>query len=99
MLDAGARSTVAIPFDGYAPDDVALYFGTIPIPSTWPAGSGLGRLREGRFESIFGRQVPLFSGVNGIVQTPAGETWLAGPAVSCASARPRWSAPSTNMIE
>jgi len=77
-LDAATRSSVAIPFDGYAPDDVALY--SASSDTVYVAGRfGLGRLREARFQSISARQVPLFSGVNGIVRTPAGETWLAGP--------------------
>lgn len=76
-LDGPTRSKIVIPFDGYAPDDVVLY----PAPSgtIYVAGRfGLGRLRNGHFGSISTRHMPLFSGVNGMVQTPAGETWLAG---------------------
>jgi signal transduction histidine kinase/ligand-binding sensor domain-containing protein len=77
-LESGLRRSVALPLDGYAPAEVALY----------PAGSdalfaggrfGLARLRGGSFQSISARRVPLLSGVNGIVQTPEGDSWLTTP--------------------
>jgi len=78
QFDGAERRTIHIPFDGYAPDDVTLYSAS---PDTvYVAGRfGLGRVRGGRFEAISARSVPLFSGVNGMVQTPSGDTWLASP--------------------
>jgi signal transduction histidine kinase/ligand-binding sensor domain-containing protein len=77
-LDGSARTSFRIPFDGYAPDDVMLHLGT--RDAVYVAGRfGLGRIRTGRFDSISARRVPDFSGVNGMVQTKSGETWLASP--------------------
>jgi signal transduction histidine kinase/ligand-binding sensor domain-containing protein len=77
-FDGQQRRVVSIPFDGYAPDDVALY--SAPSGSLYVAGRfGLARLGNGRLETILARRVPLFSDVNGMVQAPSGETWLASP--------------------
>jgi signal transduction histidine kinase/ligand-binding sensor domain-containing protein len=77
-LDGQVRRVMRIPFDGYAPDDVALY--SAPSGGLYAAGRfGLARLGNGRLETISARRVPLFSGVNGMVQTPSGGTWLASP--------------------
>jgi len=78
-IEGGTRRSIRIPRDGDAPDDVTLY---LAAPDTvYVAGRfGLGRIRDGRFDSISARRVPQFSGVNGIVRTPAGNTWLASPA-------------------
>ncbi|HVJ03489.1 MAG TPA: triple tyrosine motif-containing protein, partial [Sphingomonas sp.] len=77
-LDGGTSTAFRIPFDGQAPDDVMLH---PTAPDTVYVGGrfGLGRIKAGRFESISARRVPLLSGVNGMVETRAGETWLAGP--------------------
>ncbi|SEH13318.1 Two component regulator propeller [Sphingopyxis sp. YR583] len=76
----GARSIrTAIPWHGYEPDDAALY--PAPDGSLFVAGRfGLARLRGGRFQSISANRMPPFSGVNGMVVIPGGESWLAGPA-------------------
>ena len=79
QIDGARRTDIKIPFDGYAPDDVTLYR---------PAGNeiyvagrfGLGRVEAGRLQTIPAKRVAEFSGVNGIVRTPAGDTWLASPA-------------------
>lgn len=77
-LDGLRRRDLAIPFDGYAPDDVTLY--AAASDKIYIAGRfGLGRIRAGRFQTISARQVPAFSAVNGIVETSAGETWMASP--------------------
>jgi signal transduction histidine kinase/ligand-binding sensor domain-containing protein len=77
-IDGARRTGVKIPFDGYAPDDVTLY-----RPSAneiYVAGRfGLGRMQAGQFRTIPAKRVPEFSGVNGIVRTTSGETWLASP--------------------
>jgi len=78
LLEGGKRSAAAIPVEGYAPDDATLYFA--PPDTVYVAGrSGLSRFRKGRLQTISARRIPLFSGLNGMVQTPAGDTWLAGP--------------------
>jgi signal transduction histidine kinase/ligand-binding sensor domain-containing protein len=77
-LDGATRSAFPIPLDKYQPDDASLF----PVaPDTVYVGGqfGLARLRDGRFQSISARRVPLLSGINGMVQTSAGETWLATP--------------------
>lgn len=77
-LDGPAPSTALIPLGGYPPEDVALY--PAPPDTLFVAGRfGLARLRNGQFRSISAHRVPRFSGVNGMVQTPNGESWLAGP--------------------
>lgn len=67
-----------IPWEGYEPDDAAFY--PAPAGRLLVAGRfGLARFQGGGFQSISARRMPLFSGVNGMVQTPAGDIWLAGP--------------------
>lgn len=78
LLDGPVRRSTPIPFNGHEPDDIALY----PAPSgaLFASGEfGLARLRNGHFDSIPAQRLPLLSGVNGMVQTHAGETWLASP--------------------
>ncbi|MDP5277469.1 triple tyrosine motif-containing protein [Sphingomonas sp. DG1-23] len=77
-LEGEVRRSVPLPLDGYGPAEVALY----PIaPATLFAGGrfGLARLRDDRFQSISARRVPLLSGVNGMVRTSEGDTWLTAP--------------------
>jgi signal transduction histidine kinase/ligand-binding sensor domain-containing protein len=77
-LDGPARRSAVIPFGNYEPHDVALYpaaHDTIFVGGRF----GLARLQGGRFQSISARRMPLFSEVSGMVQTPEGESWLAGP--------------------
>ena len=78
ILSGSRRRELAIPHDGNAPEDVTLALAT--SDTVYVAGRfGLGRIRDGRFAAVSARRVPAFSGVNGIVQTPTGETWLASP--------------------
>lgn len=79
LLDGTVRWSTPIPFGGYEPDDVALYS---PRADTVFVGGefGLTRVRNGDSRTISARRVPAFSGINGMVQTPGGETWLASPA-------------------
>jgi signal transduction histidine kinase len=69
---------VALPLGGYAPAEVML---AASAGGTVYAGGrfGLARIREGTLAHISARRVPALSGLKGMVQTPAGETWLAGP--------------------
>ena len=77
-IDGARRTDVNIPFDGYAPDDVTLY--RPAANEIYVAGRfGLGRMQAGQFRTIPAKRVPEFSGVNGIVRTPSGDTWLASP--------------------
>jgi len=76
-VEGSMRDAVPIPFGGYQPYDVALY--VAPPDTVYVAGRfGLARLRDGRFESISARRISLFSGLSGMVRTPAGDTWLTG---------------------
>ena len=77
-IDRSKVARTPIPWEGYEPDDVAFY--PAPDGSLLVAGRfGLARFRDGRFQSISARLMPLFSGVNGMVRTPSGDMWLAGP--------------------
>ena len=78
-IDGRRRTDIKIPFDGYAPDDVTLYR---PSANEIYVGGrfGLGRIQKGRFSGIPAKRVTQFSGVNGIVRTADGDTWLASPA-------------------
>lgn len=78
-IENGKSKSALIPFGGYQPDDVALH--PVSPGKLLVAGRfGLARLQNGQFKTISARRAPLFSGVNGIVQTPGGDTWLAGTA-------------------
>ena len=77
-IDGDRRRAVPIPWDGYEPDDAALY--VAPDGGLFVAGRfGLARFQDGRVQKISARRAPLLSGVNGMVQTPDGDSWLAGP--------------------
>jgi signal transduction histidine kinase len=78
-FDGAARHSIPLPFGGYEPEVVSLYTGS--PGALFAAGwFGLARLRGDAFKSISARRMPVFSGVNGMVQTPDGVMWLAGPA-------------------
>src|SRR5262249_13214686 len=67
-----------IPFGDYQPYDVVLH--TDVTDSVFVAGRfGLARLRDGRFQTLYASQAPLFSDVKGLVRTPGGDVWFAGP--------------------
>jgi signal transduction histidine kinase/ligand-binding sensor domain-containing protein len=78
LLDGRAHDTFPIPFGSYQPYDVVLHS---EAPDTFfVAGRfGLARLREGRFQTLYAHQAPLFSDVKGMVRTPAGDMWFAAP--------------------
>lgn len=100
-LDGLARRSFAIPFGKYEPDDVALYSetpGTLLVAGEY----GLAQLAGDRFRTITSHQVPLFSGINGMVRSVTGYTWLASPGgilrlrtadLDRAFADPAWSPP------
>ncbi|HKA45440.1 MAG TPA: triple tyrosine motif-containing protein, partial [Burkholderiales bacterium] len=79
MLDGRAQTVLPIPFGGYQPDDVVLHSAA---PHTlFVAGRfGLARLWDGRFQTLYAPQAPQLSDVKGMVRTPTGEMWFAGPA-------------------
>jgi signal transduction histidine kinase/ligand-binding sensor domain-containing protein len=78
LLDGRARDAFTIPFGDYLPYDVVLY--SVAPDTLFVAGRfGLARLRNGRFQTLYARQAPLFSDVKGMVRTPAGDMWFAGP--------------------
>lgn len=78
-IDGDRRRTMPIPWDGYEPDDAAIY--DAPDGGLIVAGRfGLARFQAGRVQTISARRTPSLSGVNGMVQTPDGDSWLAGPA-------------------
>jgi signal transduction histidine kinase/streptogramin lyase len=78
MLDGLAQSTFPIPFGDYQPYDVVLHS---EAPDTvFVAGRfGLARLQQGRFQTLYADRAPLFSDLKGMVRTPAGDMWFAGP--------------------
>ncbi len=76
-LDGLVRQSFPIPVGSYNADDIVLH---VEPDTIFAAGDfGLARLRNDRFQAISARQVPLFGGVNGMVRSPTGETWLASP--------------------
>jgi signal transduction histidine kinase/ligand-binding sensor domain-containing protein len=78
MLDGEAHDDVPIPFGSYQPYDVILY--SDAPDSLFVAGRfGLARRQHGRFQTLYASQAPLFSDVKGMVRTPAGDMWFAGP--------------------
>jgi signal transduction histidine kinase len=78
VLDGSAHNAFPIPFGGYLPYDVVLH--SVAPDTVYVAGRfGLARLQHGRFQTLYARQAPLFSDVKGMVRTPAGDMWLAGP--------------------
>lgn len=78
LLDGSAHNAFQIPFGDYLPYDVVLHS---EAPDTlFVAGRfGLARLQHGRFQTLSARHAPLFSDVKGMVRTPAGDMWFAGP--------------------
>jgi signal transduction histidine kinase/ligand-binding sensor domain-containing protein len=78
MIDGPVREAFPIPFGSYPPYDVVLHS---EAPDTvFVAGRfGLAQLRHGRFRTFYAREAPLFSDVKGMVRTPAGDMWFAGP--------------------
>jgi signal transduction histidine kinase/streptogramin lyase len=78
LLDGRAHNAFPIPFGDYLPYDVVLH--PVAPDTLFVAGRfGLARLRHGRFQTLYAREAPLFSDVKGMVRTPAGDMWLAGP--------------------
>ena len=78
LLDGRAHNTFPIPFGDYLPYDVVLY--SVAPETLFVAGRfGLARLQDGRFQTLYARQAPLFSDVKGMVRTPAGDIWFAAP--------------------
>jgi signal transduction histidine kinase/ligand-binding sensor domain-containing protein len=79
LLDGEAHADLTIPFAAYQPDDPVLQ--PEPPDTVFAAGRfGLARLRDGVFQTLYARQVPQFSDLKGMVRTPAGDMWFAGPA-------------------
>jgi signal transduction histidine kinase/ligand-binding sensor domain-containing protein len=78
LLDGDAQNAFPIPFGDYQPNDVVLHS---EEPDILFVGGrfGLARLRQGRFQTLYARQAPQFSDVKGMVRTPAGDMWFAGP--------------------
>jgi signal transduction histidine kinase/ligand-binding sensor domain-containing protein len=79
LLDGDAQTAFPIPFGDYQPgDSVALHWAA---PDTLFVADrfGLARLQNGRFQTLYAGQAPLFSDVKGMVRTPAGDMWFAAP--------------------
>jgi signal transduction histidine kinase/ligand-binding sensor domain-containing protein len=71
------RTSIAIPIGQQDADEVVVYpssNGAVLVGGAF----GLARLGSGPARHVSPRQNPLFSRLHGIVQTPEGETWLAG---------------------
>ena len=78
-LEASGRRSIGIPFGSYPPEDVTLH--PVAPETLLVAGRfGFARLSGGRFQGVTAQVEPRFSGINGIIYTPGGESWLAGPA-------------------
>jgi signal transduction histidine kinase/streptogramin lyase len=76
-LGSGKRTSIPIPVGGQDADEVVVY--PTATGAALVGGSfGLARLGSGPLRHVSPRQNPLFSRLHGIVQTPEGETWMAG---------------------
>ena len=76
-LGNGSRASTAIPIGEQDADEVVVYpsgNGAVMVGGAF----GLARLGSGPPRHVTPRQNPLFSRLHGIVETPEGETWLAG---------------------
>jgi signal transduction histidine kinase/ligand-binding sensor domain-containing protein len=79
LLDGGAQNAFPIPFGSYEPDDAVVLHSTAPDTFFVGGRFGLARLQHGRFQPLYARHAPVFSDVKGMVRTPAGDMWFAGP--------------------
>lgn len=100
-LDGLARQSFRLPFGGYAPNDISLNR-DIPGALLVAGEFGLSRFDGTGFRTVTARRLPLFSGVNGTVRAPTGDTWLASPTgilrlrsadLDRALAEPAWTPP------
>lgn len=76
-LGKGKRASMPIPVGGQDADEVVVS-PTAGGAALVGGSFGLARLGSGPARHVPPRHNPLFSRLNGIVQTPEGETWLAG---------------------
>ena len=79
LLDGRAQNAFPIPFGGYEPDDAVVLHSAAPDTLFVAGRFGLARLQHGRFQTLYASQAPVFSDVKGMVRTPAGDMWFAGP--------------------
>jgi signal transduction histidine kinase/ligand-binding sensor domain-containing protein len=79
VLDGRAHHALPIPFGSYEPDDAVVLHSVAPDILFVAGRFGLARLQHGRVQTLYARQSPLFSDVKGMVRTPAGDMWFAGP--------------------
>jgi signal transduction histidine kinase/ligand-binding sensor domain-containing protein len=78
VLDGRTHNDFPIPFGSYQPYDVVLH--PDARNTLFVAGRfGLAQLQDGHFQTLYARQAPVFSDVKGMVRTPAGDMWFAGP--------------------
>lgn len=76
-LNGATRTSIPIPTGGQDADEIVVY----PVAGDGVLVGGvfgLARLRAGNVQHISPRQNPLFGRLNGITQTPEGDSWLAG---------------------
>lgn len=79
LLDGAAQSAFPIPFGSYEPDDAVVLYSAAPDTLFVGGRFGLARFQDGRFQPLYARFAPEFSDVKGMVRTPAGDMWFAGP--------------------
>ena len=79
LLDGGAQTAFPIPFGDYQPGDSVVLHSAAPDTLFVADRFGLARLQNGRFQTLYAGQAPLFSDVKGMVRTPAGDMWFAAP--------------------
>jgi signal transduction histidine kinase/ligand-binding sensor domain-containing protein len=79
LLDGRAQNAFPIPFGSYEPDDAVVLHSVAPDTLFVGGRFGLARLRDGGFQPLYARHAPEFSDVKGMVRTPAGDMWFAGP--------------------
>ena len=79
LLDGDAQTAFPIPFGDYQPGDSVALHSAAPDTLFVADRFGLARLQNGRFQTLYAGQAPLFSDVKGMVRTPAGDMWFAAP--------------------
>jgi signal transduction histidine kinase/ligand-binding sensor domain-containing protein len=79
LLDGRGNNAFPIPFVDHQPDDALVLYSAAPDTLFVAGRFGLARLQQGRFQTLDVGQAPLFSDLKGMVRTPAGDMWLAGP--------------------
>jgi signal transduction histidine kinase/ligand-binding sensor domain-containing protein len=79
VLDGNAQKAFPLPFGRYDPDDAVVLHSEAPDTLFVAGRFGVARLRNEQFQTLYASRAPVLSDVKGMVRTPAGDMWFAGP--------------------